>query len=302
MPSKTKHLAENALMLGIALVFLFLSTYTILGIVTVFFLPLPFLLLGLRRSVSNMVWISIAFTLLGSIVNGVASATIALLSAFLGAVMGIMYSKKGKALPALTAGAAVVFLGYVLMLAVLTFVMNVDIKELIKQADQLRPQFVTEKEYEQAMELAKMVLPAFFVISSFVQSFITHGLARLLGKRLGRPVPALPPIRQWNFPRSLLYYYFIAMISILVFGNGLKDTFWESAVYNLKMILDVIFILQGLSFCLFAADLYGWKRMTPVLIVSLFIFPFLSTILSLIGIFDLGIRLREKLETRVKRG
>jgi uncharacterized protein YybS (DUF2232 family) len=302
MPSKTKQLAENALMLGIALVFLFLSTYTILGIVTIFFLPLPFLLLGLRRNVSNMVWISLAFTALGAVISGIPTAMIALLYSFLGSIMGIMYAKKEKALPAITAGAAVFFLGYVLMLAIATFVMNVDIKELFKQADQLRPQFLTEEQYAEAKKLAIMVLPAFFIIASFVQSWITHGIARLLGKRLGRPVPALPPIRQWNFPRSLLYYYFIAMIGILVFGKSMEGTFWETALYNLKTILDVIFMIQGLSFCLFALELYGWKRMTPVLIVSLFIFPFLTSILSLIGIFDLGIRLREKLETRVKRG
>lgn len=127
-------------------------------------------------------------------------------------------------------------------------------------------------------------------------------MASLIGKRIKKPIPALKPIREWSFPRSLLYYYFLAMISILVFGGSMQGTFWETAIMNVKVMLDGIFTLQGLSFCLFAAYLYGWKRLTPVLVVCLFIFPFLSTILSLVGIFDLGLRLREKLETRVKRG
>jgi len=302
MPSKTKQLAENALMLGLALVFLFLSTYTVLGVVTVFLIPLPFLLLGQRSSISNMVWVTLAFTVMGILIADITSAVIALISAALGAVMGIMYSKKGKALPAIIAGAAVVFLGYVLMLVILIFVMKINFQDILKQAEQFRPEIMPVEQYKAYTELFMMILPGVFVTSSFAQSMITHGLGRLIGKRLKRPVPALMPIRQWNFPRSLLYYYFIAMIGILVFSVNLKGTFWESALYNVKMILDIVFFLQGLSFCLFAADLYGWKKMTPVLIVSLFIFPFLSTILSLIGIFDLGIRLRDKLETRVKRG
>ena len=302
MPSKTKHLAENALMLGIALILLFLSTYTILGIVTVLLLPLPFLLLGLNRNASTMVWISLAFTVLGSVIAGLVSAVIAFMAAFTGSVMGIVYTKKGKALAAIAAGAAVVFLGYMLMLATMTFGMNVSFEELMKQAASYRPEFMPKEQYDQVMDMVKLVMPAFFVISSFMQSAITHVLARLIGKRLRRPVPALPPIREWNFPRSLLYYYFFTMFAMLLFQDSIQGTFWESAVYNLKTILDLVFVLQGLSFCLFAADLYGWKRLTPVLIVSLFIFPFLTTILSLIGIFDMGIRLRDKLETRVKRG
>lgn len=302
MPTNTKQLAENALMLGIALIFLFLSTYTFLGIVTVFLIPVPFVLLGLRRSISNMVWISLAFIVLGSVITGPVSAVVALIAALTGSAMGLIYAKKGTALPAVVAGAGAVFLGYMLMLAAMTFWMNVSLDELMQQATTLRPEIVPAEQYEQMMEMVKLVLPAFFVISSFMQSVITHGLSRLIGKRLRRPVPALPPIREWNFPRSLLYYYFLAMVVILVFQSGIAGTFWESAVYNVKTILDIVFVLQGLSFCLFAAHLKGWNRFTPLLIVSLFIFPFLTTILSLIGIFDLGIRLRDKLETRVKRG
>lgn len=302
MPSKTKQLAENALMLGIALVLLFLSTYTVLGIVTGLLIPLPFLLLGMRRTVPNMVWISLAFTVMGGVITGLVTASVALMSALWGAAMGITYARRGTALSAITAGAGVVFLSYLFLLAMMSFVMHTDLNALMQQVSNLRPAFMPKEQYDQAVELGKMVLPAMLVMISFAHSGIVHGLARLMGKRLGRPVPALKPIREWSFPRSLLYYYFIAMISMLVFWESMQGTFWESAVLNVKVMLDVIFTIQGLSFCLFAAYLYGWKRLTPVLIACLFIFPFLTTILSLLGIFDLGIRLREKLETRVKRG
>jgi uncharacterized protein YybS (DUF2232 family) len=302
MPSKTKQLAENAVMLGIALVFLFLSTYTVLGVFIGYLVPLPFLLLGMRRTVPNMVWISLVFAIMGWMITGPVTAVIALMSAVLGAVMGIVYTKRGTALSAITAGAGVVFLSFVFLLAFMIFGLQTDFNSILKQTANLRPSFMPKEQYDQAMELGKMVMPAALVMFSFVISAIIHGLGRLIGKRLGRPVPALKPIREWSFPRSLLYYYFIAMITILVFGTSIQGTFWESAVLNVKVMLDAIFTLQGLSFCLFAAYLYGWKRLTPVLIVCLFIFPFLSTILSLIGIFDLGIRLRDKLETRVKRG
>ncbi|MGK5509867.1 DUF2232 domain-containing protein [Brevibacillus formosus] len=302
MPSKTKHLAENALMLGIALVLLFLSTYTVLGGFVSFLIPLPFILLAVNRTVPNMVWISLAFTFLGWIITGPFAATLAFSSAVWGSVMGIFYTKKGAALPAIVAGAGVAFLSVVSMLAFMAFGMNVDFNAIMQEVAKLRPAMVPKEQFDQLLELGKIVLPTSLVMFSFLSTAIIHGLASLIGRRLRRPIPALKPIREWSFPRSLLYYYFIAMISLLLFAESMQGTFWEIALMNLKVMLDAVFTLQGLSFCLFAAYLYGWKRLTPVLIVCLFIFPPLSTILSLVGIFDLGIRLREKLETRVKRG
>ncbi|MFG0215360.1 DUF2232 domain-containing protein [Brevibacillus porteri] len=302
MPSKTKHLAENALMLGIALVLLFLSTYTILGGLVSFLIPLPFILLAVNRTVPNMVWISLAFTFLGWIITGPFAATLAFSSAVWGSVMGIFYAKKGAALPAIVAGAGVAFLSVVSMLAFMAFGMNVDFNAIMQEMAKLRPAMMPKEQFDQLLELGKIVLPTSLIMFSFLSTAIIHGLASLIGRRLRRPIPALKPIREWSFPRSLIYYYFIAMISLLLFAESMQGTFWEIALMNLKVMLDVIFVLQGLSFCLFAAFLYGWKRLTPVLIVCLFIFPPLSTILSLVGIFDLGIRLREKLETRVKRG
>ncbi|MDC0763649.1 DUF2232 domain-containing protein [Brevibacillus sp. AG] len=302
MPSKTKHLAENALMLGIALVLLFLSTYTILGGLVSFLIPLPFILLAVNRTVPNMVWISLAFSFLGWIITGPFAATLAFSSAVWGSVMGIFYAKKGAALPAIVAGAGVAFLSVVSMLAFAAFGMNVDFNAIVQEVAKMRPAMMPKEQFDQLLELGKIVLPTSLIMFSFLSTAIIHGLASLIGRRLRRPIPALKPIREWSFPRSLIYYYFIAMISLLLFAESMQGTFWEIALMNLKVMLDVIFVLQGLSFCLFAAYLYGWKRLTPVLIVCLFIFPPLSTILSLVGIFDLGIRLREKLETRVKRG
>lgn len=302
MPSKTKQLAENALMLGIALVLLFLSTYTVLGALAGILVPLPFLILGLNRTIPNMVWISLAFAFLGWIMTGPITAFAALEFAVWGAVMGIFYTRRGTALSGITAGAVAVFFGFVLMLAFMIFGMQTSFDSILQQASLLRPSFVPKEQYDQYIELGKMLLPASMVMFSFGSSAIVHWVARLVGRRLRRPVPALKPIREWTFPRSLLYYYFIAMIAMLVFGSSIQGTFWESAILNVKVMLDAIFALQGLSLCLFAAYLYGWKRLTSALVVCLFIFPFLTTILSLVGIFDLGIRLREKLETRVKRG
>jgi uncharacterized protein YybS (DUF2232 family) len=302
MPTQTRQLAENALMLGIALVLLFISTYTLLGMVTVLLIPIPFVLLGLRRTVKNLVWIVLVFTVLGSILTGLMGGGFSFVLAALGAVMGYMYQSRRTALSAVIAGAVVIFLSYMALLAVSLFALHIDFDAILQQAAKMKPPFMTEEEFQKQISAAKMVLPTFFVVSSFFYSGLVHWLSRVIGNRTGRPVPPLKPLREWSFPRSLLYYYFVALLCLLLFGDKLEETFWASAISNVKVLLDILFTLQGLSFCLFAFHLKGWKILTPVLVVSLFIFPFLATILSLLGIFDLGVDLRKKLETRVKRG
>jgi uncharacterized protein YybS (DUF2232 family) len=302
MPTQTRQLAENALMLAIALVLLFISTYTVLGLATSFLLPIPFVLLGLRRTVPNMVWIVLIFTFLGSVMTGWVGGGFSLLAAAQGAVMGIMYQKRGTAVSSIMAGAGIVFLAFVSMLALSTFVMGISFDAVMKQAENLRPPFMSPEQFKEQLRLSKLVLPTYIVVMSIFYSAVVHWLARVIGKRTGRPVPELRPLREWSFPRSLLYYYFFAMLSLLLMGDKLPETFWGSALLNVKVLLDILFTIQGLSFCLFAIHLFSWKLFTPALVVSLFIFPVLTTILSLLGIFDLGIGLRKKLETRVKRG
>lgn len=302
MPTRTRELAENALMLGLALILLFISTYTIIGLVTVLFVPIPFVLLGLRRSIRNMIVVVLIFTFLGMIMTGLVGSILAFSSALLGAVLGIMYQKSRLAMPAIIAGAAVVFLSYVITLAFASFGLHINLEESLEKLMVVAPPFLSAEEWKELKSVVKMVLPTFFVVSSFMMSGLTHWLSRLIGNRIGHPIPALKPLREWGFPRSLLYYYFIALLLLLFFGKTMESSFWESAILNIKVMLDVIFTVQGLSFCLFMFHLKGWKILTPVLIVSLFIFPLLTNILSLVGIFDLGVDLRKKLETRVKRG
>jgi len=315
MSTRTKLLAENALMLGAAAVLYLLSTYTFLSVIAVLCVPVPFVLLAMRRNIRDLIVILLVFGVLGMIMTGPMGAVATVQLGMIGAVMGYLYQKRRSALPALAGGAVVVFLSFVANLAIASFVLGIDIQGNLEKAKQDLmngngmfpiPPVMTPEQWKQQIEaqftLLKTILPTLLIISSMILSVVTHWLARLIGKRVGRNIPALPPLREWSFPRSLLYYYFGSLLVLLLSGNALDNTFWGTAITNIKVMLDVIFLLQGLGFCLFAAHLKRWKFVAPVLVVSLFIFPMLTYILSLLGIFDLGIGLRKKLETRLKRG
>ncbi|UFJ40427.1 YybS family protein [Brevibacillus humidisoli] len=311
MPNRTRQLAENALMLGISAVLLFLGTYTFISGIALTVVPVPFILLAVRRSIRDMLLIVGTFAILGLILAGLGGILSAFFMGLAGTTMGILYKKRGTAFAAVVGGAGAFLVSTVVSLAISTFVMGIDITTELRQASERLingelpfplPPGMTEEQWKQEIQLQVALilslLPFLFVMASFMMSIINHWLARVVSKRLARPLPALKPFREWSFPRSLLYYYFLSLLLLLFFRGAMEDTYWGDAILNVKVMLDVVFAIQGLSFCLLFLSLKNWKWVTPVLIVSLFIFPLLTNILSLIGIFDLGVGLRKRLETR----
>lgn len=311
MPNRTRQLAENAILLGISAVLLLLATYTFLGAVVFIVIPVPFILLARQRSVRDMIFIIVTYGFLGLLITGLAGVLPAIMLGLMGFVMGFLYQKTRTAFPAILGGAGVWILSLIVSLIITIYVMGVDIVGEFHKASQAMmntkfpflPAGMTEAQFkEQMAQYSKMLVslfPAMIIMSSMIMSGFNHWISRLIANRLGVPIPALKPMREWSFPRSLIYYYFLTLILLLFVYKSVADTFFGSAILNLKVILDLLFTIQGVSLCLFFFHLKEWKKITPILIVSLFIFPLLTNILSLLGIFDLGIGLRKRLERRM---
>lgn|GEM_PF-595276 len=312
MPSRTRQLAENSLILGISTVLLFLVVNTVIGQLLIFALPVPFIMLAIQRKAKDMIFILAAFTFLGFIIASLLpGAVMALVFGLIGTVMGLLYKNRTTALPAIVGGAGMWFLLLVTLLAIVKFALGIDLIGLMKRAGEFItsdrmiafiPTSLTKEQLKQQIDLLVnyfiTVLPALIVMSSFMYSAIIHWLARIIGKRLGRNIPALKPLHEWSFPRTLLLYYFVCLLIILIAGDSLITTGWGTAVLNVNEILKYLFLIQGLSFVVFLLVIKGWKKFTPLLIIALFIFSPLANILSLLGIIDLGMGLRHKFETR----
>ncbi|MGE5701936.1 MAG: YybS family protein [Clostridia bacterium] len=311
MSTRNKPIVENVILLVVALVLLFISVRTILGIFAFMIVPVPFVLMAARSTGREQVLWTFLFAAFGALIAGVVGSILGILLAFIGGVMGQAYQKRKTGLSAVMMGAGASFLTIVLGLALAKFGFGVNlITAMEKTGEQLisgpgalpTPGWMSpedwKKEVQWQMQLFEMVLPSIIVATSFFMSASIHWVSRLVSRLMKRPLPALPPIREWNFPRSLIYYYFAALIMLLLFGEPMSQSFMSSAVNNVKVMLDMIFMLQGLSFCFFFLYRKGWKKLSFVLVIALFIFPLLTYILSLLGILDLGVGLRKRLEKR----
>ncbi|QDX91870.1 DUF2232 domain-containing protein [Brevibacillus laterosporus] len=325
MPNRTKQLAESALLLGIAGVFLFLSLATFLSGVFSILLPIPFIILAMRRTGKQMVMISVAFAVLGLIISSIVGIIFALSSVMLGWAMGYTYRKTDRAFPGIFAGSIVKALSYVFLVYVSSKLLGIDIvqqfnqgKELVLNSQQLldvRPPELTVEEWKKMIQdmfqMVTVLLPFLIMFGSFVSTTIIHWIARLICKRLSIKIPAMPPIREWQLPRSLLFFYVVTLLFMLFNRNTMGQTTSGSLLFNLFYALQFLFFIQGVGFVAFVVDKYKSKWRFPYVFAGVFIFLLLATILTIggvvlllatvlgfVGLLDLGIRLRTRLESR----
>jgi uncharacterized protein YybS (DUF2232 family) len=280
---------------------LLLSVPTPLNALTLFLLMTPFVVLFtlLKPLVFAGHAVAIgagAFVLSGA--YGPLALTLMIFFLVPSIVMGFLYKKRRKARSVVLAGFIVILAQLLLELVLFSLQFRIDLSaELASMLQDSLIQFETRGMFPTgwAADTATVVgnaivtmLPMLLILSSFLFAIITHGLTRLALRRSGIEVPGLPQAKTWRLPRSLVWYYLIALIisyAVPQEGNG----FWTVVSANLVPILRYAFTIQAIGFFFFLADAKKWSKVVPVLIsVPLVLFP----PFYLIGLLDVAFPLR----------
>jgi len=245
--------------------------------------------------------------LLTIFIGALPSMFTALFAGLLGTVMGTLYYRQKPAFIVFVGGtiASLVFLLGSMLASY--FFLNINpvttiqtmMKESFDMSQTMLEQFggADPKKVEALENMVGMIgkmVPMLLIFGSSQFSMLNHWLSRKILLRLGNPVPGFPPFREWRWPRSLLYLY-LAVIIISIFIGTNKEHMGYILFLNIKPILDVMVIIQGLSVLSYFSNQKGWGR-GPLIIalVLLFIFPAFPFILVLLGIMDLGINFRKQ--------
>ncbi|AZB41120.1 DUF2232 domain-containing protein [Bacillus sp. FJAT-42376] len=305
---RTNALTEGAIMLALfAVAVLITITVPLLGMITSFALPIPFIIYALRHDARSS-FLLFAASLPVVFITGSISALIAAApTALTGMIMGTLYKKRGSA-PAVIGG-TFAFLATILgsyVISVLFFQVNplAEFKSMMTESIDMATSFMKtmgQSPDEEQMKLLRTqvdqffnLLPTVLVMCSFFFSIVTHAIASPILKRLKLEVKPLKPFREWKLPKSIAWYYFaVILLSYLGFEKG---SYLNIAVTNLFFILMVLLIIQGLSFLFYYAYAKGIAKGIPIAvsIFSLFL-PFLLYPIQFLGIIDIGFKLREKI-------
>lgn len=309
----TRMLTEGALMLAIFTVMLFLSLFVPLaGVIIQFFMILPFLLYSAKYPVKNSVLLVVAAMLVTVFTGNVMSAMLALLYGSTGTVMGYSIRTEKSKVIAYAASSMVFLANLVLFYAVAAKLfelnlMNEIVKMFMKSADQYvtfmetlgqKPDPKMIEQFQEMGNLIKTLAPSILVFGAFVFVLLFILINFPIIKRLGVNVPAFAPFRELKFPRSILFYYLIVLV-VTVFMKPEEGTFIHMAVLNAAYILQILLLIQGLSFLYFLSHWKKWPVAVPVIAtVMIFVMPLFFSIVRLLGIIDIGFDLRQRLSQK----
>jgi len=305
---RTNVLTEGAIFVAIYTVFLLITLYVpILSVISIFFLSTPFIIFGIRHGIKQSFVLLLASIVMTFLVGSIVSLPIGLMFSVTGIIMAYFYRQK-RQLFALIGGTISLLINFVLDYALSIVFLGVDLfSDVIQQTkssvretlaafpsmDEEMKKTMMEQMNEQ-FDLLMNLLPSMFVIVSFMLAVIIHILNIGIIKRLKLNVGTITPFRDWKFPKSIIWYYLITILLMLI--NLPKESFLNNALYNIVFVLQTVLLIQGFSFIFYFCHVKKLSKAVPVLIViGTFILPILLYPVRILGIIDLGFNLREKI-------
>ncbi|WP_237167758.1 DUF2232 domain-containing protein [Paenibacillus yonginensis] len=289
---------------SIVYLLLLLSLKSPLIVITSFFMLLPglvlFTLLPIRSFIVHIIPILVIVALLA----GPAYVLLSIYFLIPSMLMGLAYKRRAAAFKAIAIGAGTILVEFLIVLLLSKALFDFNLSELIESTFNMTAaplegmsgetvagsMGLTSDAIEQLSQLTVRLLPFTLSVCALVIAWVGHALARPTLASLGQVVPKLQPLRTWRLPRSLVWYYLVALLLSMFVGSG--SGFLNTVLLNMIPMLGFCFMIQTASFFFFLAYERKWNAFIPIvlIIVMLFFQP-----LRIIGILDILFPLRDKI-------
>ncbi|MBU7594145.1 YybS family protein [Metabacillus halosaccharovorans] len=309
---KAHVLTEGAVLLALYLVLMLFARYVpIIGAIVLFVLPLPFIIFTIRHSIRLTFLLIFAGSILSILFGSIFSVITAVTFGLSGVIMGYFYKRK-QTLGVLIGGSLAYTFSIIVAYIGAKLFMNIDfiqdsislLEQSIQQSKNILESFTAEDQIsaqfaqlEEGLELMVHLVPTMFVTIGMISAVITHLLAMPILKRLRFDLAPLKPFRDWKLPQSIVWYYLIVSILLMVYQD--TETFLFTAVINLYFILQFFVLMQGFSFTFYYSYIKGWSKAVPIsILIGSFLIPILLYLIRILGIIDLGFPLRNKLSKK----
>lgn len=309
----TKRLTEGAILSGIFIVLLLLSLYVPLFIsILLWFLPLPFIIYTARHGWKPGTVMFVAVLVLSVLVGGILGLPNAFLSGAGGVVAGELIRRKKEAFIVLAGSAVTYIVGIVLLYAASVLILSTDpmivmqdaMRQSLEQAERMIVSISQEPSedlamFEEMIHQMGHLAPLFIVFSGAIYALVAQGIAHVIFRRLKMDIVPFPPFREWNLPRSLLWYYLIVTILFFIVGN--EQTTLAIIVWNLFPLLETLMAIQGFTVVFYYCYVKSISKALPIILVIVgFLLPIIHLLARLLGIIDLGFHLKKRLESDLK--
>lgn len=217
-------------------------------------------------------------------------------------VMGNLYRRGAGARTVVTAG-IVTMIAELLLALLISTTMGFDLNETMKNSvhdtldlmpESLRDQ-ISNSMVDDLIDIAIQMIPLYMIGAAFYFVSIGHTLSRRLLNATGERILSMPPVREWRLPKSLVWYYLIAIV-LELFVNLKSNSLLTSVMINMYPLLMVAFSIQAIGLMFYIAYVKRWNLALPIVSIVLLVFiPPLMNLLSIVGVFDVAFPIRERL-------
>lgn len=302
MQDNARKITYGAMMIAMFAILLAVSVYIpILGSITLFFTPLPFILYRLRYDRAPAIFVTVTGMFL-SILGGVALIPFALLFGILGFVIGDTVRLGKSKLYTFMASGLTILVITILTYAATVLLLGINVidvmMESLRESQEMTIAFMERlgeipedftEQLDNMMQTTLMAIPSAFIIASFTLGFIIVLLNMAIAKRIGYETPKFQPFRAMKLPHITVWCYLIILLLPLM--TTLEEGSTLALTYiNASVILRFLFLLQGISFIhhyMFEMKLPRWGTILSTILAIL-----LSPITTILGILDTGVNLR----------
>lgn len=312
MEKQTNNQIKDGFILGGLLIAILLATLYIpvIGYISLLFLPIPIAVYGYRYGWKKSILLGLIVLFSISVFAFyffVISLPLAIVATLAGVFIGEAlksqrhpYEVWGKG----TVGYAIGFLLLLLMIHLLSDQSLVtEYRLIIKESLDSTQAFLGQAgldlsaddliAIERDMMMLLDLIPAILIIISMIYSFVTQWLIHKVLNRFDQTKLAFPKFRLFQLPKVILWIYFFIVIFSWFNFSGLPMI--GLVTFNAGLILGVLFSLQGLSLIVY---FFGKRKQPKVLLILLIIFilvflPVGMYLLRILGIIDVGFRLRK---------
>lgn len=302
----TKALVVGALTTAIFIALFLICVYIpLIGIVGMLFCPIPLMFYTAKWGAKPGIIAFLASFILSLLFTHPLTAVSALLVLSVGYVMGCMLFLRKSAFAVLGAGSLAAIACLVLSYGMLVTLLHINpVEEIVKSADKfskMAEQMGTQaskeqwENYRNVIKMLPTLIPYAVTVGGILYSFITELISAPILRRFGLEFPKFPPFREWTLPRSLIWYYLLAL-ALLYFGGLDQNGTLFMVTLNVFEMLEMAMVLQGIILIFFFCHSRGMKLAVPVIISIIgVIIPFTLYIIRILGIIDLGIGLRARI-------
>lgn len=316
--SSTRSLVESALLAGLAVV-LFMAAHflPVVGAAFSLLAPAPLVILGLRHDLKKAsLGLGVSTLLVAGLLGPVSSLFFLLGFGVLGVGLGLLARKIDKGVEILLYGIVLSLGSKLLLMALVARITGInpfqldgaEMQSMVDKVFQFYESTGMNKDslaavrlqFAESIRLLPVIFPAILTVAAALDCYLSYVVGSFVLKRIGNePLPSLPPFSRWRFPKSVFGAFVVSILLSLIGSRDGSMDFALKAGVNLRLLVNFLFLFQGLSLIWFflserIAGSFGRLLRTVVIILTVLV-PILSTLAVMGGIGDMWLDFRGRL-------